>query len=1048
MIRKNSNSSLARMISAFCAVFFVSALTAAGAFAIDITGKVTGPSGLGEPGVVVFVKSDKSYGAMTDNDGNYSISVKSKEDVLVFSLLGYKDVEEKVGNRTRINVILTEDSTLLNEVLVVGYGTQKKEFVVGSVSQVTSKDILKAPNTNVSAMLTGKLAGVSSIQSSGIPGGDGAAIYVRGITSFNGSSPLILVDGVERSMSYINPNDIETISVLKDAATASIYGVRGSNGVVVITTKKGRNGAATLNYDGSCSFDANTVTPDLLNAKEYIYYHNRARELDGQTPYWTPEIIASLKERGLYGEVDNWKLIYNPYGFTQQHNISATGGSDKTKYYTSIGYMDQQGILKRTSMQRINVRASIDTQLKKGLNYSINLSAANTERIWPGLNMMSSSGSWQGEFSPLRQACYAIPILATTYNGLPLGYTNGTYTYTPEAALNTGFQSTEMWLGELRTKLEYDFGEGGVKFLQGLKASISLAYNFDYCLNRNLLETFQLYSYDPRFNTVTLSTSLGIGETNFAKAHSMGYNSTIRPQLNYDRDFGKHHVSALALFEAYNYHGDTMTGYKTGYVEGAPIDISMGQTNLATPVTGSNSYSASASFAGRVSYAYDKKYLAEATFREDGSYKFAPQSRWGFFPSLALGWVISNEEFMKEAYNVNYLKLRLSAGSLGQDDIEAWQYLMTYRSTAPTYTYMIGGTPYSTFYTSGYVHDNLTWSRTNSFNIGTEGRFFNNRLSVELDAYYKYTKNILEYDGTGVFSPSLGGNNPSYLNSGAMDNWGTDLNISWGDAFANGFSYTLTGIVSYSTNRVLKKRIADDHPSYRAILGQPVGSYYGYHALGLFQTQEQLDNAPAAPSGYNELGALMYEDYNGDGKLSGDYDFVKIGRSSIPELTFSLNVDLAYKAFSFNMLLQGATLCNYALNGTWSNGNMDSTMYTRAFYGGGNTLGYLVKDAWTPENTGAKYPRLSTSVNALNAWASDWWIRDGSYLRVKTAQLAYDVPSKALVKTPLSALRIFLAGTNLLTFSSFKYIDPENPGINNGYYPQQRTVSLGVKATF
>ncbi|MBR6458287.1 MAG: TonB-dependent receptor plug domain-containing protein, partial [Bacteroidales bacterium] len=277
---------------------------------MQVTGRVSSSAGP-EPGVIVFVKGNAGSGAMTDADGNYFITVSGPGETLVFSLMGYKEKEVVVGSQTRIDVVLEEDANLLEEVLVVGYGTQKKEFVVGSVSQVGSKDLLKAPNTNVSTMLAGRLAGVTAVQTTGIPGGDAASLLVRGTSTFNDSSPLILVDGVERSMTYLNPNDIETVSILKDAATAAIYGVRGANGVIVVTTKSGLRGKAQIVYDGSASFDTNTVTPDLLNADEYIYWHNKAREMDGQTPFWTPERIQSLKDRGLYGETDNWALIYN-----------------------------------------------------------------------------------------------------------------------------------------------------------------------------------------------------------------------------------------------------------------------------------------------------------------------------------------------------------------------------------------------------------------------------------------------------------------------------------------------------------------------------------------------------------------------------------------------------------------------------------------------------------------------------------------------------------------------------------------------------------------
>lgn len=1036
-----------RILSKRLATFVMAlAISTAAAFAqkVSVKGQITDENG--EPMMSVGVmEKGTDNGVISDFDGNYSIQVKQGA-TLVFSFIGYANQEIK-NPRGTVNVVLKEDAELLDEVVVVGYGVQKKGFVVGSVSQTNSEELLKAPQTNVSAMLAGRLAGVTSVQSSGIPGDDAASLLIRGQSTFNNSSPLILVDGVERSMNYLNPNDIESVSVLKDAATAAIYGVRAANGVILVTTKSGQQGASSISYDGSATFNTNTVDPDILDADEYIYWHNKARELDGQSPYWTEERIQSLKDRGLYGETDWWKSIYNDYGFTQQHNISATGGTEKVKYYTSIGYMDQEGIMKNTSMKRYNIRANVDAQLAKGLRYNVNLSATHTDREWPGLSMRSSDGNWQGEFSPLRQAFFACPIIAGTYNGYPLGYNDGTYTYNPVAALATGYQTEKMWMGELRSTLEYDFGKT-VRALKGLKASVYMAYNFDYTLDHNMLNAYGIYAYNPNNDVVSYEISQGIPEDNFNKSHSIGYNMTIRPQLNYERDFGKSHVTGLFLFERYNYYGDTMTGYKQGFAEGSPIDIDMGSTDSATPVTGSHYSTGSASFAARIGYAYAMKYILEATMRADGSYKFAPENRWGYFPSVALGWVVSEENFMKGIKWMDYLKLRASAGVLGSDDTDAYLYLQTYYSTAPTASYIINGSPTTTYYTGGYVYDNLTWSNTNTYDFGFETKFLDNRLGFEFDWFYKHTTRILEYASTGTFSPSLGGNYPTWQNSGEVDNRGFDLNISWRDQISKDWNYKISGVLGWSRNKVLKMLISDDHPSYRQILGQPMGTQYGFNALGLFTTQEQLDNYAGAPSGWADLGYIMYEDVNGDGKISSAEDYVKIGRSSTPEMTFSLNFDLGWKQFSLSMLFQGATLCNYSLLGTYANGNLDSTIYTRAFYAGANTMKYLVEDAWSPENPDGQYPRLSAAVNGNDGWDSSFWIKDGSYLRLKNLQLAYDLPKSILGEGAIKGARFYLAGTNLLTFSAFKYIDPENPGINYGYYPQQRSMSIGTNITF
>ncbi len=1028
----------------FLAAFLFASIYRADAQSISVSGTVTGPGGGTEVGVVVFVKGNESSGAMTDDQGRYSIDVPDKNSTLVFSLLGFKTLEVSVGGRSVVNVQMEEDATILDEVLVVGYGTQKRQFVVGSVSQVSSKDLLKAPQTNVQNMLSGKLAGLTSVQKTGTPGDDSANLLVRGTSTFNSSAPLILVDGVERQMNFLNPNDIASISILKDAATAAIYGVKAANGVVLITTKSGTEGKATISYDGSVSFDRNTVMPEMLNAEDYVYWHNRATELDGGNPYWTDELLASLDEAGVLGDTDWVSKIYDKYGFTHQHNISASGGNDKIKYFASLGYMDQDGILKNTAFERYNFRANIDAKITDGLRFQMNVSGAHSNRDWPGLSMTA-----QYEFNPIQRAFNALPLLKDTYNGLPLGYRPGSYTFTPVAMLNSGFQKQSRWMAELRSTLEYDFSTVS-EALEGLKASVFFAYDYGQTMDRNLLETFQQYSLQPAGTSYTLTetTSEGISETGFNKSQSLGWDYTIRPQISYEREFaGKHNVTGLLLFESTRTYSDTMTGYKKSYFTNNPVDISLGFENQSPYVTGSYKYTGNASLAGRFGYAYDKKYIVEATFRLDGSYKFAPKNRWGFFPSVALGYVISEENFFKDNVSkIDYLKLRASAGRLGSDDTDPFLYMQRYSTTQNAY--VIGGESQQVFYSNGYVYDNLTWSRTNTYNVGLEMRAFNNRFSVEFDWFYKYTSRILENESGGsTYAPSLGGNNPIWVNSGKMDNRGFELTLGWTDSFANGWSYGLTGMVSWARNRILDRKISDDHPSYRAVLGEPMGQLYGFVAEGLFQTQEEIDNYPTAPSGTLHLGDIKYKDINGDGIISSQYDYVRIGYSSTPEMTFSLNMEVGWKNIMLSALWQGAALCTYSLTGNYNNGNCDNTMYSRPFYGNGNAPYYLVENSWTPEHTDAEYPRLSAGANGMNAWSSSWWAVNGSYLRLKNLQLSYTLPSHVL-KNKMQRIMIYVAGTNLLTFTEFKYLDPENPGLNNGYYPQQSTYSIGLNLTF
>lgn len=1011
--------------------------------AFRVTGRVTGPSGEGEIGAFVCLKGASGVGALTDAEGSYSLELPSDAGVLRISMLGYVTQEIPVEGRRVINVRLEEDVALLEEVVVIGYGTQQKQFLVGSVSSASSRELLKAPINDVQSMLTGRLAGMTNIQKTGTPGEGNSLLLVRGYTSFNNSSPLVIVDGVPRPMNYVNPADIASVSVLKDAATAAIYGVRGANGVILITTKSGAEGRAHISYNGSLTFTTNTAEPDLLDADEYIYWHNKGRELDGQTPYYTEENLRKMEEMGVLGETDWFDEIFKPCGLTRRHNLSASGGTQRLRYYASLGYMDEDGILKHTDFCRYNIRTSVEAELANNLRFSINMAGTHSQRDWPGLPIRL-----QSEFSPITQAIYGVPCLKKEYDGLPLGFTNGVYTFNAEAALDTGYQQQSRWIGEMSSRLEYDFG--GFKALQGLKAALFFGFDYNHTGDRNLLETYQLYRFDPEAMAVQQMTSLGIADTNFNRSSSMGWNMVLRPSLSYEREFqGRHRLSGLFLFERTSHYGETMTGYKKGFFSTDIVDITMGAEQQVPYVSGGHDHSGMASFAGRLGYAFARKYLVELTLRADGSYKFAPRYRWGYFPSVATGWVLSEEDWFK-AEQVDFLKLRASFGILGNDDLSPYTYLPTYRTTGSALIYAWDQHARPAFYSTGYVHEDLTWSRTNTVNFGADFRAFRNRLSIEADVFYKYTSRILENESSAsTYAPSLGGYNPIWLNSGRMENGGFDMTLGWTDAFAGGWSYSLKGTLGWARNRILSKKIADNHPSYRAVLGQPIGVKYGYHALGLFQTQEQLDEYPVAPSGHIELGALRYEDVNGDGKIDPAHDYVKIGRSSVPEMTFSLNAEAGWKAFSLSMLFQGAALCSYTLNGEYMNGNTDGTMFTRQFYGGGNALRHLVEGSWRPDHTDAEYPRLRASGNANNAWSSSWWVKDGSYLRLKNLQLSYTLPKEVFRPgRGLDRLRVYFAGTNLFTLSAFKYLDPENPGINNGYYPQQRTFSMGLDITF
>lgn len=1022
-------------------------------------GKVVDESGSPVIGAGIIVKGNSAIGTVSDLDGIFFLEAP-EGSTLIISALGYKEQSiTPKGATGSLTVVLLTDSTMLEETVVVGYGTRKKDHLTGSVTTVSSKDLVKAPVASLSNMLTGKVAGLTSIQSSGRPGDDDAKLMVRGINTFNGvsnngqnigsNSPLVIVDGVERSMGNINPNDIESISVLKDAS-AAIYGVQGANGVILITTKKGSSDTPTIQFDASMTATTNTAIPEYLNAKDFMYYRNLAYSMDGLTPPYNSTIQnAVLKNDGssVFGQTDWFDLVFRT-GVQQQYNVSASGSSGKVRYYTSLGMMDQQGTVINTSYSRYNLRTNLDVELARNLSFSTNISAYTTSKNYPGYGMGDQYG-----FSPLYMCASTAPIIRCTYEDQYVGFHAGTgyssYYYNPVQALTeSGYTRENQYRIDTDYRLKYDFD--GV--LKGLSISVFGAYNYGHSVYRSFLQFFEGLGLDEKTMETVSYTSPGIDSSQFNKSFNYNNEWLLRPELNWNMELGLHSINLFAAYEATKFYTENISGSKKGYAASDPVDINLGTEYTDAPVGGSYAYTGHASYIGRLNYAYDGKYLLEAAFREDGTYVFAPENRWGFFPSVSAGWVISKEKFMSRASLwLDFLKLRASYGLSGNNDATPYLYNSTYNVTSSV-NQVYGTTPVVNYYTTNpYLYRNLSWSTTRNINAGLDGTLWGGKLSFELEGFYQLTSGILEYT-SGNYPPSLGNYYPSITNSGMVSNTGFEITLNHRNRLGE-LSYAVGGSFSFARNKVLRKAVTDNYPNYHPVLGAPMGTRYGFHAIGLAQTQEQIDEYPGPPSGILRLGDLLYEDYNGDGKLDSNQsinntDYVRIGYGAIPEINFSFHIDLDWRDFYLTTLWQGVSHCDYVITGYFDSGVLSQTAYSAVFYDGGNTPYYLAEGSWTPDNPDAKYPRLSTVMNGNNAWSSDWWVINGEYLRLKQAQLGWNMPSSWLHKTALKGLKLYLAGTNLLTFSHFKYLDPESPSISQGLYPQTRTFSFGLNMTF
>ena len=1000
----------------------------------NVSGRIIDSNG--EPVIGATVKVDQtSLGTITDVDGLFSIKA-SKGQKLTISCIGYDTKQIGIDN-DHLEITLDDHNSQLDDLVVIGYGKVKKVSLTGSVSSVSGKDLLAAPMQSVSNLLAGKFSGLTTIQTNGVPGEDDASILVRGgMSGFGAQSPLVLV----------NPNDIESVSVLKDAA-AAIYGIHGSNGVILITTKKGQ-GKPQINYSGSVSAINNTAFPEYLDAAEFMYYKNKALMMDGFDPLYSAEIqqkVLSNDPDSPWGETDWFDEIFRT-AFMQQHNLSASGSTDRINYYASLGYMSQEGTVKHTDYSRINARTNLDIKVAKNLDFAVTMSGIKTNRNAPAEDLFYK----QSAINPIRQASNTAPVIKKEWNGYTLAWKEGEeINVNPVAALEkSGYAKLDNWIFNSTFKLEYDLSDLWEP-LKGLNISAFFAYDYNHGESRTFTQGYKLLAFNNNTLEAREETSYGIGMEKALKRISDNYWTwQFRPALSYNRKFGSHDISFLAFYEKSRNYNDMLAAWAKGYISDYPVDITIApnrKDGVELP-QGHFQYTGMASYAFRLSYGYDEKYLVDLAMRRDGSYVFAPENRWGTFPSLSGAWVMSRENFMSDINWLDLLKIRLSYGETGSDDVTPFLYNTTYSKA--TNSFVLGDALYSQYYANPvYTFRGLTWAHTKTYNLGLDFSLFHSRLTGEIDVFYKKTTDILE-SSSGSYPLSLGGFYPSVSNTGAVDNRGFEITLTHQNTVNRDFSYRVRGSFSFARNKLLRAKVSDNYPNHRGIFGKPLGARIGFKTLGLFQTQEEIDTYPVPPSPCDlKPGDIIYMDVNGDGKIEWKDDYVVIGYGQLPEINFSFNIDLNYKNFYLTSVWQGVSHCDYMLQGEYDSGVIAPTVYGQPFMTG-NSPKYLIEQAWTPENRDAKFPRLSTVYNPNNDQLSDWWLVNGEYLRLKNLQIGYNFPQKWLKNTPFSMINIYLAGTNLLTFSHFKYIDPESPSVSNGYYPQQKTYTLGLNVSF
>ena len=1017
-----------------CFLSVVALLTAMLSFAQDknITGVILDENNTGIAGAYVIVKGE-TRGAMTDDKGQFNISV-SPSDVLVASFLGYIDQEIKVGSQTKVTFKLVPSANELEGVVKVAYGTQRKASVIGAISTVDMSTLAQSQG-NLSTSLAGKLAGVVAIQKTGEPGAS-ADFWIRGVSTFGANStPLILVDGVERSMDMVDTEDIASLSILKDASATALYGVRGANGIVLITTRRGAESKPQLSIKVETGMTSPVKLPEMASTGEFIDFLNNMYINSGQEAIYKEfqkEQFLTGADPDLYPSVDWVNEMFKSQAMTTKANIGVSGGTKSVRYYVGGSYYLEDGILNTSandrydaqmSYQRFNFRTNVDINLTKSTILGMNLSTQFTVKNAPGAGLDD----------------ILTQTMTLTPTAIPMKYSDGTLasikgTANPYNLLNeTGYSNTSSNIAQTTVSLEQDFSDF---VTEGLKARI--AFSFD-ATNTNVLKrsispkTYRAIGRNEETNALQYEViddyagyiTLGTSHPNTKSQNSRYIN--FEGSLNYERLIAyDHRVSAMALYSMRSLHL-TNPG---SYIAAFPYK-SMG-------------------VAARATYSYKDRYFIEFNAGYNGSENFAPGHRFGFFPALAIGYMISNEPWWDGVSSViSTLKFKASHGKVGNDEIggsRRFAYNTTINTSATGAAW--GTTPASGvgYTTIGGITTDETgnpyveWEEATKSNVGIELGLFED-LSIQADLFRDYRDGIFLMRQS---TPSaIGLQKDQYVNIGEMLNRGFDMSAEYDHTFANGFRFSARANYTFNRNRL----IYNDQPSqveeYLNEVGFAYGQRKGLISCGLFKDQADIDSWPAQTFGDVQPGDIKYKDINGDGQVD-QYDKVAIGYTTIPEINYGFGISLGYKGFDASVFFSGVANVTRQIGGSNLYGASSSPQLT------GQVFRDVAMNHWTVDNPdiNAPYPRLGTTRSNNNVQTSDYWTRDMSFLRLKNAEIGYTFPKKWTKQAKIQALRIYVAGTNLLTFSKFKLWDPELDTAIGAKYPITRNISLGLNVNF
>ena len=1024
-----------------------------------VTGTVMDESNAALPGATIKVKGT-TIGTNSGSDGSFTLQVPEGSNTLEVTFIGMEPQDVTITPGVPIKVTMVTTQSMLNEVVVIGYGTAKRSEVSSAISSVKTEEIKDLAVAGVDQALQGKVSGLTIMNNSGQPGG-GVAVRVRGITSINSNDPLIVVDGVPFTsntvsntgydglggsdgqtgnsfLATLNPNDIESIDVLKDASAQAIYGSQAANGVLLITTKKGKAGDDKITYDFTYGIQSVANTLDVMNLRQFAEYQNGVIAELG--PGYTP--TEEFKDPSLLGEGTDWQDAIYRQGFTMDHQLGISGGKEKTSYYFSAGYFSQEGILIGSDFKRFSTRFSLDSQVKSWLKAGV---SSNLSRSTQNVTLADAAEStiwWAALQNPL------IPVKNS--NGTWAGnYTVSGYTYTADnpvaMAENRGNESVITTI----------FGNiyADILFLKGFSLKNEFSYNIG--MQNNIA-----YQYAANVGTRSLQAQLYDNRNN-------SYYYAIRNYLDYTKNLGKHFVNFTGGHEAQYSYWEGIGGKKVD-LQNNILDLSAGGTDKTTwDLTGGKGEWAMESYFVRGNYTFDNRYSVSLSFRADGSSNFGPNKKWGYFPGASVGWTVTNEKFADNWDKVmNYMKVRIGAGSVGNQNLP---------SGAPTPPYSAGVNFWpgpvgfgqvgsaSTNFLAGIPNPDLGWESVITYNAGVDLGFINGRIDATIDVYKKVTSNMLLFS-TG---PALLGVGDAWNdlkapigNVGQMTNTGIDLSITSRNIEKTNFSWSTSLIFSHYKN-VLDKLINDassiDGKIYydnylitHTVPGYAVGTFWGLKTDGLFRTEAELEASyPQFGLGVaqNEtwLGDIRFKDVSGDQEItSADLTFIG---SPVPDFTFGLTNNFRYRDFDLSIFLQGsygAEIYNFM---EWQLERMNNVYYNQST---------KVMDRYTADNTDGSLPRFTNS-NTNNTAMSDRYVEDGSYLRIQNITLGYRFPRSIISKVKMTNLRLFVTSQNLYTFTNYSGYDPEVGAYNNsirlmnvdaGHYPNPRTFMGGLSVQF